>query len=683
MAGCIEDASPTTLTGKASFVDLLQQLQSLNDERDQELARLRGEVEKYKAAPDSDGKDEDVVPGERKSEESAPLCLSNESARVSFLEEDDEVEGCKSPEENGTPNPDLQHARRSKQAPVVTFCIRQLWMTNNLGRSTAYLEEKKEESIRAVSLNNLYDEETWEDQKVEKPRYRFILSPHGPRRVAWDFLSMILLFYDIVTIPLTAFDPDPTTFVLTMDWVTQIFWTCDIGMSLITGFVQEGKVNMNLYPIFINYLKTWFVLDLMVCGPDWVSTAVEFSSPDEASNPGGVNRLVRALRVVRTVRLLRLVKLKRILAMIKDRITSEAVFILVNICRMILMLLLVNHFIAAAFYLIGSLAEDTANWLDEYTMRKEDASLFFRYSTSLHWSLTQFTPASMDVHPQNVAERCFAIMVLIAGLVLFSSFISSITGSMSQLRNMQADRSKQFWLLRRYLKQQKVPMDLCFRVLRYVEYATSTSHDRVPEGRITILSALTEQLRNELTFFTHYRNLKTHPVFNQIAGANQAILNRMSGHSLSSIELAAGDPLFSLVDAARHMFFLQGGVVRYSLQDTAKRDMAKRRTVTELIAEDVDPNSTAVLTKDDYLCEVVMWSTWSHVGVAKAIAEASVIRVEVTTFCELVQKDPELRELLTLYAHRFVEHLSSSGPEWAEISSQVAKTFTDDFFRAQ
>ena len=36
-----------------------------------------------------------------------------------------------------------------------------------------------------------------------------------------------------------------------------------------------------------------------------------------------------------------------------------------------------------------------------------------------------------------------AVQVLIAGLVLFSSFISLITGSMSQLRNMKADKSKQ------------------------------------------------------------------------------------------------------------------------------------------------------------------------------------------------------------------------------------------------
>ena len=32
-----------------------------------------------------------------------------------------------------------------------------------------------------------------------------------------------------------------------------------------------------------------------------------------------------------------------------------------------------------------------------------------RYTTAMHWSLTQFTPASMGVQPQNTIERSFAI----------------------------------------------------------------------------------------------------------------------------------------------------------------------------------------------------------------------------------------------------------------------------------
>eukprot|EP00439_Symbiodinium_sp_Y106_P028452 s239_g3.t1 len=345
-----EDAS------KAAFQELLAKLESLNDEREN-AARQRKtapglnwerpfatpiEITRYQA-----GEFSPTVPGERK---------SLEVAQVAF-------EGISENETN--PSSANEGGESFKRISSV----------QKAQRSTAYLEEIKDEQIRAAATMSAH-EDSWEEKMVQKPAYGFILSPHGPRRtlvagfvrevkerVAWDFLSMLLLFYDVVTIPLTAFDPDPTTFTDVMDWITQIFWTCDIGMSLITGFVQEGTVNLNP----------------LVCGPDWVFTVVNISGSQEATDPGSVNRLLRSLRVVRTVRLLRLVKLKRILAMIKDRITSEAVFILLNIIRMILMLLLVNHFIAAAFYLIGSLGEPSHNWLDAYKMQKFDADLFFRY----------------------------------------------------------------------------------------------------------------------------------------------------------------------------------------------------------------------------------------------------------------------------------------------------------------
>ncbi|CAE7883635.1 KCNH6 [Symbiodinium microadriaticum] len=559
---------PEDDASKAAFQELLSKLESFNDEREKELARLRIEVTRYQAGDFSP-----TVPGERKSLEVDQVAFEGVSENETH------------PSSANDGGESWKRISSVQKAIAAGLSLRELWTSQNIGRSTAYLEEIKDEQLRAAASMSA-QADSWEEQMVQKPAYGFIISPHGPKRVAWDFLSMLLLFYDVVTIPLTAFDPDPTTFTDVMDWITQIFWTCDIGMSLITGFVQEGWSAARTGSSRSCGLSKELIMHRNISGSQ------------EATDPGSVNRLLRSLRVVRTVRLLRLVKLKRILAMIKDRITSEAVFILLNIIRMILMLLLVNHFIAATFYLIGSLGEPSHNWLDAYKMQKFDADLFFRYSTSLHWSLTQFTPASMDVHPQNVAERCFAIMVLIAGLVLFSSFISSITGSMSQLRNMQADRSKQFWLLRRYLKQQKVPMDLCFRVLRYTEYATSTSHDRVPEGRITILSSLTEQLRNELTFYTHYRNLKKHPVFLQVAGMNEArisdvCLQSMSAQTLSSMDLAAGDPLFSLVDASKHMFFIETGAIRYTVHD---RDTSKiRRTVADSQADaDVDPNmSTA------------------------------------------------------------------------------------------
>ena len=44
-----------------------------------------------------------------------------------------------------------------------------------------------------------------------------------------------------------------------------------------------------------------------------------------------------------------------------------------------------------------------------FSRAEESKNLWYKYSTALHWSLTQFTPASMEVMPQNEYERFFTV----------------------------------------------------------------------------------------------------------------------------------------------------------------------------------------------------------------------------------------------------------------------------------
>mmetsp|Transcript_79302 Transcript_79302/g.190323 ORF Transcript_79302/g.190323 Transcript_79302/m.190323 type:complete len:786 (+) Transcript_79302:37-2394(+) len=548
---------------------------------------------------------------------------------------------------------------------------------------------------------------------------RCILPPSDPKRMAWDLMGMVLLLYDMIAIPISAFDPGSSLFTDIMEWTTQIFWTFDILMSLVTGYVSKGQIVMSPFPIFIHYLKTWFVLDVIVVGPDWFMTFVALSAAGE--DEGGstsVSRLMRSIRVVRTVRLLRLVKLKRILDMLKDRITSEVVFILLNILKLIILLLLVNHFIAALWYSMGSLGgEGVPNWRDAYNMRPEQQSIYYRYATSLHWSLTQFTPATVDVHPQNMVERTFAIMVLIFGLVLFSSFISSITASMTQLRNMQEDKSKQFWLLRRYLQQKQVPPDLGFKVLRYTEYATSSRGEAIPEHRITILGMLTKQLRSELRFVTHYRCLRKHGFFELVGVMNESVLHMMSsGPTLITKALAAQDPLFDTVDAATAMYFVDQGAVQYiqasiaqasvtatfggatlGVSDRLSEKMPVPVTPASINHLALDPEYTMsmedvvtasqeagqVIQPGGHLCEVALWAKWKHVGSARAVLESSIVLVSVKGFAECVRRDPAVDAMASVYAKTFVQLLNDSNvvaEEEQETSCPATKTLAEDLW---
>merc|ERR1719420_2887739 len=117
------------------------------------------------------------------------------------------------------------------------------------------------------------------------------------------------------------------------------------------------------------------------------------------------------------------------------------------------------------------------NWVDRQGFAT--ASLEYRYATSLHWSLTQFTPASMEVIPHNVGERFFSVGVLLFALIIFSSFVSSITAAMTRMRNLNSDNNNNLSKLRRYLRDHKVSAKLAIRIKRYVEHTIAETQQRI------------------------------------------------------------------------------------------------------------------------------------------------------------------------------------------------------------
>merc|ERR1719188_1599473 len=138
----------------------------------------------------------------------------------------------------------------------------------------------------------------------------------------------------------------------------------------------------------------------------------------------------------------------RIAQLLQDMIESEVVLLVLSIVKFLVLLIVVNHFLCTGWYAIGVSYKESGhpNWIDEYNVW--DRSFGYRYTTALHWSLTQFTPASINMQPTNEGERVYGIFLLVGGLMVFSSFTGSITSAITQLRDMHSSRSRQFWLLK-------------------------------------------------------------------------------------------------------------------------------------------------------------------------------------------------------------------------------------------
>merc|ERR1719353_2725568 len=108
-------------------------------------------------------------------------------------------------------------------------------------------------------------------------------------------------------------------------------------------------------------------------------------------------------------------------------------------------------------------------WVEYYLIGKDgvgssfDDSLQYHYLTALHWALAQVSPGNIDIMPMNWRERVMNIFVLCLTLIVFSSFISSMTIAVTRLQNLQGLEDKRFALLRKYFRDNKTPAELASR----------------------------------------------------------------------------------------------------------------------------------------------------------------------------------------------------------------------------
>jgi len=472
----------------------------------------------------------------------------------------------------------------------------------------------------------------------------FISPPGSPYRLAWDIVGALLIVYDSLTIPLQVFELPSSLFMFIMDCLTLVFWTINMFASLTTGHFRNGVVEMRFSHILRAYLRTWFFVDLAVVVPDWYFSLDAIASMGRAqSGAGNTVKMLRIVRLVRTVRLVRLLKLRWILAAINELLNSESASIVANIFKMISMLLVINHFIACMWFVISDMRDTSDTWIKYHQF--DNSSWDYQYLTSLHWSITQFTPASMHVQPQNSVERTFAITVVVFALVGFSYLVGSITNSLSQLRSMSEDHSKQFWTLRRYLKHHQVPMTLNVRIQRYLEHAWQRQKSGVSEPKL--LGLLSEQLLNELQCALSIPHMVVHPLFEYLNEISDVTVQRLAVKAISRRNLARLDRLFFPGETATHVYFVVQGQLRYIREDF------QGKTHMEI----VDSN-------EDWISEPVLWTdTWTHLGTLQAITEAELLLVDGGGFGDIISRNPSVFGVVKVYAERFMRAMNATRRE--------------------
>ena len=225
------------------------------------------------------------------------------------------------------------------------------------------------------------------------------------------------------------------------------------------------------------YLSEWFCLDFLCVGTEMVVLVMQSSMAGDVVGLVRFGKIARVTRLMRLLRLLRAVKVAKLMNAIAEFVHSQSLMTMLGVLRTVVGILVTCHYLACGWYMVGSI-EYEQGWMER--LHREDIG--YVYLSSLHWSITQFTPASMEVNPQNCYERVFAILVIVIGLVAFSSFVSSITAAMSALHKQRELRMKQTGDIRRYIVENRLSLHLGSSIMAFMKAYDFTASMRLHEA---------------------------------------------------------------------------------------------------------------------------------------------------------------------------------------------------------
>ncbi|XP_071794476.1 voltage-gated delayed rectifier potassium channel KCNH1-like isoform X2 [Asterias amurensis] len=480
-------------------------------------------------------------------------------------------------------------------------------------------EQSTQNQISQIAHMMSLDAEVLPQYKREAPKTPpHIVLHYCTFKTMWDWIILLLTFYTAVAVPLNLAFVIRTTkdyIVMVIDGIVDIVFFIDVILNFHTTFVGPGgEVVSDPKVIRMNYLKSWFIIDLLSCLPYDVINA--FQQQDNFSSIFSALKVVRLLRLGRVVRKL-------------DHYIEYGVAFLI---LLMLTFVLIAHWFACIWYSIGvadAEANKTFGWLRKLSREvkepyyyTEDGALMggpdtdVLYISSLYYTMSSFTSVGFgNISASTGLEKLFTILMMVVGSLLYATIFGNVTTIFQQFTQNTARYHDMLNNVKEFMKLHQVDKGLSERVMDYVVSSWSISKGIDTEK---VLSYCPKDMKADVCVHLNRKVFSDHAGFRLASeGCLRALaINFTMSHS------APGDLLVHVGESVNSLWFVVSGSL-------------------EIIQDD---EVVAILGAGDVYGDIF----WKDTTIGHAAAN-----VKALTYCDLhsIRRD-DLLDVLNFY-HAF------------------------------
>ncbi|XP_076873018.1 potassium voltage-gated channel subfamily H member 5a isoform X2 [Brachyhypopomus gauderio] len=483
-------------------------------------------------------------------------------------------------------------------------------------------------------------------------------------KTTWDWVILILTFYTAIMVPYNvSFKTKQNNLAwLVVDSVVDVIFLVDIVLNFHTTFVGPGgEVISDPKLIRMNYLKTWFVIDLLSCLPYDIINAFENVDEDPISDSSAVGRMPAVASSPRnatraedsvlpglsslfsSLKVVRLLRLGRVARKLDHYLEYGAAVLVLLVC----VFGLVAHWLACIWYSIGDyeVIDEATNTLKTDSWLYQLAASIGRpyrynasgsgqweggpskdtlYISSLYFTMTSLTTIGFgNIAPTTDGEKIFSVAMMMVGSLLYATIFGNVTTIFQQMYTNTNRYHEMLNNVRDFLKLYQVPKGLSERVMDYIVSTWAMTKGIDTEK---VLSICPKDMRADICVHLNRQVFNEHPAFRL---ASDGCLRSLAVE-FQTTHCAPGDLIFHAGESVDTLCFVVSGSL-------------------EVIQDD---EVIAILGKGDVFGDVF----WKETTLAHACAN-----VRALTYCDLhvIRRDALLKvlEFYTAFANSFSRNL--------------------------
>eukprot|EP01012_Entosiphon_sulcatum_P005336 TRINITY_DN1234_c0_g1_i1.p1 TRINITY_DN1234_c0_g1~~TRINITY_DN1234_c0_g1_i1.p1 ORF type:complete len:503 (-),score=163.30 TRINITY_DN1234_c0_g1_i1:295-1803(-) len=332
------------------------------------------------------------------------------------------------------------------------------------------------------------------DNKGSTDTDRWIIPQESTFRNRWDMLIFCVVVFVGIVVPLRiGFFLEGWREWIAVDIFVDLFLFADIIVCSLTTFEVDGEVIKDRKAIRNNYLRGWFVADVLSILPfEILVLAIHRYTP-----------------LLRLNRLLRMVRLAYYFSQ-WEKVTSLKPSV-IRIFKSTFVILFLAHFIGCGFFLVIMIEEDEATTDFTGTEDIRSKSLGSKYIRSFYWSFVTMTGYN-NTNPHTQIETLFSIFVTMVGISLFATIIGTVGSLVTNLDSSALYFRQKMDGINDYMKYKRIPQDLQNEVRNYYTYLWKSGKGL---DKNKVLDDLPPYLKNKMSVILNSEIIKKVPLFQQ------------------------------------------------------------------------------------------------------------------------------------------------------------------------